>query len=996
MISVALVAASVVFGSLWSRGLPLRALPTSYLTTACAMVVGFLASLACFVNCYTGQRLRKFNPVTKHLATISKSAPQENIDDLDKVANPEGLAQLWKNEVVARGESYNILLTGVTGYVGRAFLYQLLREIANGEEATGKKVSHKVYVMARGKARKNLTAAQRLEKMKDEAMFAPYTKQWDEVVVAAQSGDLQEVNCGMSPETLDMLASAKITHVVHCAADVNFNRPLTDSAGINISPALQLQALAQQWPTCRRFVHCSTAFVNPGHGSNEDPMAEQLFPLGKYDPQDLYDSMRGDKKLALKVKEELKFPNNYVLTKSVAEHLVVRNNKKMELKIVRPAIVGPAWALPEPAWNGDKPSTITALLLLWGTRVIRFAPLTKRSIPMIPVDVVAVSIIHAMITAPTKKVDPAKSPVTIRNLIWSHKSPRDCIDGMTMADVCIPMAVSKQHFSATETAVSFALLNTVYTIPQLFPILHLIFNLGPLYLLQFVCWAVKTCGIKSVLEQVPVVKLLRFSDMLTLYKPYMGREYYFESSIDVPESMDMNQYSASLFKATHGFWSTLFPGTIEELPEMEVLPSGRLDLWWALTFPSRNFANRIGAYLGCKILRKTHGSAIVDLGTMEQACDTLMELEETMSEQKHCIVLASSESQNPVDDVLTKFVAFSMAGFGIDVPHSFGEADLEDSKLSSKLEGIKSQYDRHATLAANLKESAGSESFLRSLVKSPGEHDYTVIPMCMEYDCSEQTTAAKDTAKKTGLGLWDMLSLYWQVCVQGKYQGEFGSVKISFGKPSAVDMDSDMKTVVSHVQREHCRLMSISNTHLVAAEAHLKIPTETLKSAVETLGVSVSDDESEPKRPQSPDLQTINWNLHKQWIPNFAPYLNESHPDWATAIAGGKVNVKNQATVPRNGKIEAVLKAICSIFDAADVLAIRARTSLYQKNVESPSTEDLVKEMEALDSDLKEAASSFIYEAAASIALQKTLSGEVDESEEKKEDEKSSMNRVSA
>ena len=59
--------------------------------------------------------------------------------------------------------------------------------------------------------------------------------------------------------------------------------------------------------------------------------------------------------------------NNYVYTKCVAEHLVVRNNKLAELKIVRPAIVGPAWVLPEPGWNGDKPSTITALFLLWGT-----------------------------------------------------------------------------------------------------------------------------------------------------------------------------------------------------------------------------------------------------------------------------------------------------------------------------------------------------------------------------------------------------------------------------------------------------------------------------------------------------------------------------------------------------------------------------------------------------------------------------------------------------
>ena len=45
--------------------------------------------------------------------------------------------------------------------------------------------------------------------------------------------------------------------------------------------------------------------------------------------------------------------------------------------------------LPEQGWNGDKPSTISGVFLLWGTRVIRFAPLLRRPMPVIPVDVVA-------------------------------------------------------------------------------------------------------------------------------------------------------------------------------------------------------------------------------------------------------------------------------------------------------------------------------------------------------------------------------------------------------------------------------------------------------------------------------------------------------------------------------------------------------------------------------------------------------------------------------
>ena len=984
LLSAAMVAVSIVSSSLWARGLPLSHLSMPYLNRACAVVLGFLASLAWFVTYYSGQKLRKCSPTTKHLAAMSKkSALPQCIVDLDKITNPEGLSQMWKDQVLNKGESFNILLTGVTGYVGRAFLFQLLREIDNAEPKGNEKIAHKVYVMARAKERKNQTAAQRLEMIRDEPMFEPYKKLWDEVVVAAPSGDLQDVNCGMKEEVIGMLAEAKITHVVHCAADVNFNRPLADSAGINISPALQLISLAQQWSTCKRFVHCSTAFVNPGTGSHGDPMPEKLFPLGKYDPQDLYDSMRGDQKLALAVKEELAFPNNYVFTKCVAEHLVVRSIKHMELKIVRPAIVGPAWVLPEPGWNGEKPSTITALFLLWGTRVIRCAALSTKGMPMIPVDVVANGIIHAMISPSAlplkqnKTSYPNKLPVTIRNLIWSHKSPKQCISGLEMAYECIPGAVMKQHFSATETAISFALIDIVYKIPQVFPILHLIFNLGPLYLLQFICWSVKACGISSVLEQVPVVKLLRFSDMITLYKPYMGRDYYFESSMDVPESMDMHQYNACLFKATHSFWTTLFPGTIEDLSEMELLPKGRLDLWWALTFPSRTFGNRIIAYLGCKILRETHGSATVDVDSLEQVAGAMMDLEVDMKEKKQCVLLASTY-QSPMDDVLAKFVHFSMAGLGTDVPTTIADADLQNSKLGARLGSIKAQYDRHATISANLQDSEASEAFLRTLANSPGEHDYTVVPICMEY--AQENTEHLKQASASELGLVDMLKLYWQVCIQGKHQGAFGEARISYGKPSKMDSTADIKPVVTHVQREHCRLRSISNTHLKAAEVDLKIPTATLKGAVETLGVPVSDndkiDESTENKPQqapSPNTSVDNWNLHKQWVPNFAPYLSESHPAWATYIAGGKVEAQ-VATAPRNREIEAVLKAISSVFDAADYLAIRAKVSLHQKNVENPNVPDLVKEMEALDGELKEAASSFIFEAAASIAVNNRFS----------------------
>lgn len=778
---------------------------------AMAGVIGFLASIVLFAAYYSSPWLRKASTTAHHIvALVNKTTPvAKSLQELDKITNPEGLSQLWKDEIQANEKTFKILLTGVTGYVGRAFLFQLLREIAHAEaqaEKEGKRVlPHKVYVMARGKARKSLTASDRLQKIRDEPMFAPYKKQWEAAVAAAQSGDLQEDKCGMSDETVQMLADANLTHVVHCAADVNFNRPLPDSAGINISPALQLQALASSWPSCTRFIHCSTAFVNPGSGTEEEPLKEALFSLGKYDPQDLYDSMRGDQKLALKVKAEFGFPNNYVLTKCVAEHLVVRHNdnSKLELRICRPAVVGPSWVLPEPGWNGDKPSTISGVFLLWGARVVRFGPLIKESMPVIPVDVVAAGIIHAMIRPAVQKKE-GEFPPNFNNLIWSHRSPRSFAHGIQMAKETVQSAMMLRHFSSTEAALSFVLLDIVNLCPASFDYLHVIFNQGPLYLLQFVCWVVRMTGIKTVLEKVPVVKLFRFSDMLTLYRPYMARHFNFESSLMIPDTCDMHRYSASLLVATQQFWTKMFPGTVQDFDSLDILPKGRFDLWWSLTQPCDSFKNRVTGFLACKILRAESTNANVVFRSVGDAFEVMAKLEKTMKQQKHCVVLVVN-NRSVMDYVLIKYVSFFMVAMGVDVPRVLAKAEFEDSELTQKLGKSKSGFNRHISLAAFLEGSPSADGRLQKpipgalekIVNMDGDQDYTLIPVNLGHKCvNDSEIMLQATKESSDIGLGGMLSLYWQICVMKKTKpSSLGDVNVTFGSPVCLEAGMDLDAV---------------------------------------------------------------------------------------------------------------------------------------------------------------------------------------------------------
>merc|ERR1712113_945816 len=95
---------------------------------------------------------------------------------------------------------------------------------------------------------------------------------------------------------------------------------------------------------------------------------------------------------------------------------------------------------------------------------------------------------------------------TVRNLIWAHNSPKKFPTYREMTQDCVSVANLKNIFTGPETAISLFLIDTVHSCPFLFDILHMIFNLGPLKLLEIVVFVLKNLGFKK-LEQLPVAKL---------------------------------------------------------------------------------------------------------------------------------------------------------------------------------------------------------------------------------------------------------------------------------------------------------------------------------------------------------------------------------------------------------------------------------------------------------------------------------------------------------
>ena len=69
-----------------------------------------------------------------------------------------------------------------------------------------------------------------------------------------------------------------------------------------------------------------------------------------------------------------KFPNTYVFTKRMAEHLLVENNKrKLPMLILRPSIISASLEEPFPGWT-DSIGLIGGIYLLAGLGLLRELP----------------------------------------------------------------------------------------------------------------------------------------------------------------------------------------------------------------------------------------------------------------------------------------------------------------------------------------------------------------------------------------------------------------------------------------------------------------------------------------------------------------------------------------------------------------------------------------------------------------------------------------------
>ncbi len=260
-----------------------------------------------------------------------------------------------------------ILLTGATGFVGKVVLAELLREQPEA----------RIWTLLRPSV--SMPARERhLRLIRMAPCFRDLPRStWKRV--RPLRGDLARPDLGISPAVRSLLTD-RLTHVVHCAASVDFEQPIEGALSSNVDGSLHVLDLARD---CRRgpvMVSVSTAFVGPH--PPEGPLLESPVELS-IDPSEAREAIREGRLDQATALANSGHPNTYTFTKCLAEHLLFERREHVPLRIVRPSIISASRNRPLPGWI-DSYAAFAGFVVLIGAGRLR----ALRADPDVPLDIV--------------------------------------------------------------------------------------------------------------------------------------------------------------------------------------------------------------------------------------------------------------------------------------------------------------------------------------------------------------------------------------------------------------------------------------------------------------------------------------------------------------------------------------------------------------------------------------------------------------------------------
>ncbi len=238
-------------------------------------------------------------------------------------------------------ETGDVLITGVTGFVGMELLARYLERGDRG-------------IVALVRAPDDHAAEARCNAVLSNLFGSHAARHHDRV--QAFAADLTAPSLGLNPRCRERLA-CRVSTIIHSAASISFTLPLAEARAINVEGTSRLLEFADAARACgglERYGHVSTAYVA---GTHDGSFAESDLDRGQT------------------------FHNSYERSKFESEQLV-RSHDGLPFTIMRPSIV-----------VGDRRSGWTSAfnVLYWPLRAFARGLFTAvPAIPSAPVDVVSV------------------------------------------------------------------------------------------------------------------------------------------------------------------------------------------------------------------------------------------------------------------------------------------------------------------------------------------------------------------------------------------------------------------------------------------------------------------------------------------------------------------------------------------------------------------------------------------------------------------------------
>ncbi|CAK9831533.1 Putative fatty acyl-CoA reductase CG5065 [Anthophora retusa] len=276
-----------------------------------------------------------------------------------------------------------ILITGATGFLGKALLEKLLRSCPH--VAT-------IFVLIRSK--QGQTIDQRFKKLLQNSVFTELRttnpSAFDKVYPV--EGDVSVPNLGLSQEDRNMLTQ-KVNIVFHSAATVKFNEPLKVAVNLNTKGTDRVIELCKNIKNLINIIHISTAYSN----ANLQDIHESIYTT-KVKPSTVIDMCESLDEETLDVLEKKileNHPNTYTFTKNLAEQILLSKGKDLPIAIVRPSIVCAAQREPFPGWV-DNFGGITGSITEISRGILRtILGNSNFKLDMVPIDYVVDTIICA-------------------------------------------------------------------------------------------------------------------------------------------------------------------------------------------------------------------------------------------------------------------------------------------------------------------------------------------------------------------------------------------------------------------------------------------------------------------------------------------------------------------------------------------------------------------------------------------------------------------------